>query len=176
MVKRHILGPTPVELVLGPEDYLFGEEKALLEVIEGHDPMPREADNPPYVDGLFITDPAEPNPTVVNNVETLSNVPHIIRRGAAWFRTIGMPDSPGTMIFTVCEDVQRPGVYELPMGTPLRSLIYDYAGGPLPGRQLKRSSQEWLTWWFFRLALILRWVLIRWLRPLGSGLSRIHRV
>jgi len=137
MLKGNVLGPTPIELVLGPEDYLFGEEKALLEVIEGRDPMPREADNPPYVDGLFITDPAEPNPTVVNNVETLSNVPHIIRRGAAWFRTIGTPDSPGTMIFSVCEDVQRPGVYELPMGTPLRSLLYDYAGGPLPGRQFK---------------------------------------
>ena len=137
MLKRNVLGPTPVELVLGPEDYLFGEEKALLEVIEGRDPMPREADNPPYVDGLFITDPAEPNPTVVNNVETLSNIPHIVRRGAAWFRTMGTPDSPGTMIFTVCEDVQRPGVYELPMGTPLRSLVYDCAGGPLPGRKFK---------------------------------------
>ena len=137
MLKGNVLGPTPIELVLGPEDYLFGEEKALLEVIEGRDPMPREADNPPYVDGLFITDPAEPNPTVVNNVETLSNIPHIVRHGAAWFRTIGTPDSPGTMIFTVCEDVQRPGVYELPMGTTLRSLLYDYAGGPLPGRQFK---------------------------------------
>jgi len=123
MLKRNVLGPTPIELVLGPEDYLFGEEKALLEVIEGRDPMPREADNP-YVDGLFITDPADPNPTVMNNVETLSNIPHIVRRGAAWFRTIGTPDSPGTMIFTVCEDVQRPGVYELPHGhhTPLAPL------------------------------------------------------
>jgi NADH-quinone oxidoreductase subunit F len=137
MLKRNVLGPTPIELVLGPEDYLFGEEKALLEVIEGRDPMPREADNPPYVDGLFITDSAESNPTVVNNVETLSNIPHVVRRGAAWFRTIGTPDSPGTMIFTVCEDVQRPGVYELSMGTTLRSLLYDYAGGPLSGRQFK---------------------------------------
>jgi NADH-quinone oxidoreductase subunit F len=137
MSKRNVLGPTPIELVLGPEDYLFGEEKALLEVVEGRDPLPREADNPPYVKGLFITDPAEPNPTVVNNVETLSNIPHIIQQGAAWFRTTGTPDSPGTMIFTVCEDVQRPGIYELPMGTPLRTLIYDYAGGPLPGRHFK---------------------------------------
>src|SRR5207302_10040451 len=56
---------------------------------------------------------------------------------AAWFRGIGTPDSPGTMIFTVCEDVQRPGVYELPMGTPLRTLIYEHGGGPLSGRQFK---------------------------------------
>jgi NADH-quinone oxidoreductase subunit F len=137
MSKRNMLGLTPIELVLGPEDYLFGEEKALLEVVEGRDPLPREADNPPYVKGLFITDPEEPNPTVVNNVETLSNIPHILRHGAAWFRAIGTPDSPGTMIFTVCEDVQRPGVYELPMGTPLRTLINEYAGGALPGRQFK---------------------------------------
>jgi len=137
MSKRETLGPTPIELVLGPEDYLFGEEKALLEVVEGRDPLPREADNPPYVKGLFITDPQEPNPTVVNNVETLSNVPHILRQGGAWFRAIGTPDSPGTMIFTVCEDVQRPGVYELPMGVPLRTLIYDCGGGPLPSRQFK---------------------------------------
>jgi NADH-quinone oxidoreductase subunit F len=137
MSERNMLGPAPIRLVFGPEDYLFGEEKALLEVIEGRDPLPREADNPPYVRGLFVTDPEEPNPTVVNNVETLSNIPHIVLRGAAWFRTIGTPDSPGTMIFTVCEDVQRPGVYELPMGTTLRALINDYAGGALPGREFK---------------------------------------
>jgi NADH-quinone oxidoreductase subunit F len=137
MLKQDALGLIPIELVLGPEDYLFGEEKALLEVVEGRDPLPREADNPPYIKGLFITDPQDPNPTVVNNVETLSNVPHILRRGAAWFRAIGTPDSPGTMVFTVCEDVQRPGVYELPMGTPLRTLILDCGGGPLPGRQFK---------------------------------------
>ena len=137
LAKREALGPTPIELVLGPEDYLFGEEKALLEVVEGRDPLPREADNPPYVKGLFITDPQELNPTVVNNVETLSNVPHILQRGANWFRAIGTPDSPGTMIFTVCQDVKRPGVYELPMGTPLRALVYDCAGGPLPGREFK---------------------------------------
>lgn len=137
MTNANALGSIPIELVLGPEDYLFGEEKALLEVVEGHDPLPREADNPPYVKGLFITDPAESNPTAVVNVETLSNVPHIVLRGAHWFRGIGTPDSPGTMLFTVCEDVQRPGVYELPMGTPLRTLLYGYAGGPLPGRQFK---------------------------------------
>jgi NADH:ubiquinone oxidoreductase subunit F (NADH-binding) len=137
MTKREALGVIPIELVLGPEDYLFGEEKALLEVVEGRDPLPREADNPPYVKGLFIIDPQEPNPTVVNNVETLSNVPHILQRGAAWFRAIGTPDSPGTMIFTVCEDVKQPGIYELPMGTPLRTLIHDCAGGPLPGREFK---------------------------------------
>ena len=143
MSKRNILGPTLCRTRAGSGIYyLFGEEKALLEVIEGHDPMPREADNPPYVDGLFITDPAEPNPTVVNNVETLSNIPHIIRRGAAWFRTIGTPDSPGTMIFTVCEDVQRPGVYELPMGTHFARSSTTMLGARYQDANSKHSSQE----------------------------------
>ena len=137
MSDRSCLGPVPIELALGPEDYLFGEEKALLEVIEGKDAMPREADFPPYVKGLFVQDPSELNPAVVNNVETISNIPHIVLRGASWFRSIGTPDSPGTMVFTLSGDIQKPGIYELPMGTPLRELLNDYGGGVLPGRKLK---------------------------------------
>jgi NADH-quinone oxidoreductase subunit F len=101
------LGPTPIELVLGPDDYLYGEEKALLEVIEGRDALPREAQLPPYVKGLFVTDPLELNPAVVNNVETLSNVPNIILRGSEWFRSTGTVDTPGTMLFTVSGDVSQ---------------------------------------------------------------------
>ena len=137
MAAAKCFGPVPIELVLGPEDYLFGEEKALLEVIEGAPAMPREADLPPYVQGLFVTGPTELNPAVVNNVETLSNVPYILRRGATWFRSIGTPDTPGTMVFTVSGDVQTPGVYELPMGTPLQELVFEHGGGPKPGRTLK---------------------------------------
>jgi NADH-quinone oxidoreductase subunit F len=137
MKDRGGLGPVPVELVLGPEDYLFGEEKALLEVIEGRDAMPREADLPPYVKGLFVEDPEELNPAVVNNVETISNIPQIVLRGASWFRSIGTPDSPGTMVFTVSGDIQRPGIYELPMGTLLGELLNDYGGGVLSGRKFK---------------------------------------
>lgn len=137
MSARGCLGPTPIELVLGPEDYLFGEEKALLEVIEGGDPLPREKDFPPYVKGLFVKDPSELNPAAVNNVETLSNIPHIVLRGANWFRSIGTPDTPGTMVFTVSGDVQKPGVYELPMGTPVGRLIHDFGGGLRPGRKFK---------------------------------------
>jgi NADH:ubiquinone oxidoreductase subunit F (NADH-binding) len=99
--------------------------------------MPREADLPPYVQGLFVTGPNDLNPAVVNNVETLSNVPHIIRRGASWFRTLGTPDTPGTMVFTVSGDVQAPGIYELPMGTPIQQLVLEHGGGPRPGRSLK---------------------------------------
>jgi NADH-quinone oxidoreductase subunit F len=134
MGERGLIGPVPVELVGGPDEYLFGEEKALLEVIEENDPLPRVV--PPWMEGLFRK-PGSPNPTVVNNVETLANVPHVLREGAEWFRSFGTQDSPGTMIFTLCGDVQHPGVYELPMGFSLSELIYGVGGGPRRGRELK---------------------------------------
>ncbi len=137
MTAQNLLGGVPIEIIRGPEDYLLGEEKALLEVIEGGPALPREAEYPPYVKGLFITNPWELNPAVVNNVETLSNIPNIIANGTEWFRKIGTTDSPGTMIFTVSGDVRTPGVYELPLGTTLRELIYEYAGGPFPGKEIK---------------------------------------
>ena len=137
MTAANSLGPVTVDVVLGPEDYLFGEEKAMLEVIEGGEAMPREADRPPYVHGLFVTGLDRPNPTVVNNVETLSNVPHILGRGAGWFRSMGTSDTPGTMVFTISGDVETPGVYELPMGTTLDELVLEHGGGPRPGRRLK---------------------------------------
>jgi NADH:ubiquinone oxidoreductase subunit F (NADH-binding) len=137
MAEANVLGSVTVDVVLGPEDYLFGEEKAMLEVIEGAAAMPREADRPPYVRGLFVVGLDHPNPTVVNNVETLSNVPHILRRGAEWFRSLGTSDTPGTMVFTISGDIHTPGVYELPMGTPLDRLVFEYGGGLPSGRTLK---------------------------------------
>ncbi|MBW3576259.1 MAG: SLBB domain-containing protein [Actinobacteria bacterium] len=129
-----LLGETPIEVVAGPDDYLFGEEKAMLEVIEGRLPLPRIL--PPYQVGLFAAAMA-PNPTVVNNVETLAHVVPIIRDGAERFRSVGTDGSPGTMLFTLSGDVQRPGVYEVALGTPLGTLIHDFAGGPSPGRRIK---------------------------------------
>jgi len=134
MAERDLVGPVPVELMPGPDEYLFGEEKALLEVIEGNDPLPRVL--PPWMEGLFRK-PDSPNPTAVNNAETLANVPHILDKGADWFRSFGTSDSPGTMLFTLCGDVRFPGVYELPMGFSLRELVYGIGGGPPPGRELK---------------------------------------
>jgi NADH:ubiquinone oxidoreductase subunit F (NADH-binding) len=134
MTEAGLLGAFPIEVHDGPDEYLFGEEKALLEVIEGNLPMPRIL--PPYQEGLFASSGA-PNPTAVNNVETLSNVPSILREGADWFRRHGTESSPGTMLFTVCGDVVAPGVYELPLGTPLRTLVEEIAGGPPDGRAIK---------------------------------------
>ncbi|MEO7571338.1 MAG: NADH-ubiquinone oxidoreductase-F iron-sulfur binding region domain-containing protein [Acidimicrobiales bacterium] len=136
-----------INLVLGPDEYLFGEEKALLEVIEGNDPLPRLL--PPYEHGLFATDiqtgwqtvdepprpgvEGQPNPTLVNNVETLAHVPRILRDGAAWFRSLGTAESPGTTVATVVGDVVGPFVGEAELGTPLSELI-ERAGGPVSGR------------------------------------------
>ena len=125
-------------LVRGPEDYLFGEEKALLEVIEGRDPLPRWY--PPYLVGLHAglvagvgAGSAGPwevaNPTLVNNVETLANIPSILRNGPDWFRQVGTDRSPGTMVFTVSGDTRVEGVFELPLGVPLAVLVDGMAGG-----------------------------------------------
>ena len=140
-----------IQLVLGPDEYLFGEEKALLEVIEGHDPLPRLL--PPYEHGLFATDVqtgwqsiegpttgtdgrGEANPTLVNNVETLAHVPAIILRGADWFRQAGTAESPGTTVATVVGDVTTPFVGEIELGTPLRALV-ERAGDVPPGRSVQ---------------------------------------
>ena len=127
MEKSGLVSPGYIQVVLGPDDYLFGEEKALLEVIDGRGAMPRIM--PPYMQGVHYT-PTDYNPTAVNNVETMSNLPNILAKGAQWFRAIGTADTPGTIIFTLCGDVKHPGVYELPMGTKLRVLLEKIGGGP----------------------------------------------
>jgi NADH:ubiquinone oxidoreductase subunit F (NADH-binding) len=129
-----------IELVLGPDEYLFGEEKALLNVVEGGLPLPRLF--PPHIHGLYGPPFGDPggelhNPTVVNNVETLAHVTQIVRHGAEWFRGFGTADTPGSMLFTVSGDVQRPLVTELPLGLTLRELVEGTAGGARPGRRIK---------------------------------------
>lgn len=139
-----------ISIVAGPDEYLFGEEKAMLEVIEGKPPLPRWF--PPYEHGLFVASPQEgweagphgdrrrtdePNPTLVNNVETLANVPHILARGADWFRSMGTSESPGTVVATVVGDVVAPDVGEIELGTPLRSVIDVVGSGLAPGRHVK---------------------------------------
>ncbi|MEK7747473.1 MAG: NADH-ubiquinone oxidoreductase-F iron-sulfur binding region domain-containing protein [Nitrospirota bacterium] len=121
----------PIEIALGPDSYLLGEDRAMLEVIEGKPAWPRAKGIIPVDFGLWQ------QPTVVNNVETLSTVPHILLKGADWFRSIGTPDSPGTMIFTLVGDVNTPGMYELPLGTSLKTLIEVYGGGARVDRHIQ---------------------------------------
>jgi NADH:ubiquinone oxidoreductase subunit F (NADH-binding) len=115
----------------GPQEYVAGEDSAALEVIEGRKPLPREKPPFPTAAGLFG------RPTVVNNVETFAYVPAIVRRGAQWFRSQGTEDNPGTMIFTLPTNVRRPGVIELPVGTPLRELMEVHGGSLASGKAVK---------------------------------------
>lgn len=116
---------------LGGGSYLCGEESALIESLEGKRGYPRI--KPPYPAEKGVFD----KPTVVNNVETLAHVPEIIRQGADWYKTMGTEKSPGTKMFTICGDVEKPGCVETEMGVPLEALIYDLAGGIRDNKKMK---------------------------------------
>jgi NADH-quinone oxidoreductase subunit F len=116
---------------LGAGAYICGEESALLESLEGKLGMPRLRPPFPTVRGLFD------RPTVINNVETLANVPPIVTNGAEWYRRYGTEKSPGTKVFSLSGNINNPGNYELPLGTPFRHLIYDLGGGIPGGKQIK---------------------------------------
>jgi NADH-quinone oxidoreductase subunit F len=107
--------------------YICGEETALISALEGERPVPRSKPPFPGVSGLFG------RPTVVNNVETLSNIPHIINNGAQWFKDLSKTDQSGTKIYGVSGRVKRPGVWELPMGTTMREVLEEHAGGMQDG-------------------------------------------
>ena len=131
---KDILGThRDLELVVhrGAGAYICGEETALLDALEGKRGNPRLKPPFPAVQGLYQ------GPTLINNVETLSNVPRIVANGADWFRQWGTEQSPGTKVVSISGGVRRPGNYEISLGLPTRDLIYDLAGGPLPGRRVK---------------------------------------
>jgi len=118
----------------GAGAYICGEETALIESLEGKRGRPRL--KPPYPAQVGLWG----QPTVVQNVETLACIPHIILNGAEWFADIGTEESKGPKLFCVSGHVNRPGNYELPMGTPLREIIYEHAGGIRGGREIKAIS------------------------------------
>ena len=131
---KDILGSRrDLELIVhrGAGAYICGEETALLDALEGKRGNPRLKPPFPAVQGLYG------GPTLINNVETLSNVPRIVAHGAEWFKGFGTEQSPGTKVVSVSGGVRRPGNYEVELGIPTRELIYDLAGGPLEGREVK---------------------------------------
>lgn len=147
-----VTGGVVIDIVEGPDQYLFGEETAMLEVIEGEEPLPRQL--APYDYGLFTTSPqlgwsagvdASPtgpasessNPALVNNVETYAHVALVCRNGAAWYRSMGTDDSPGPTIVTITGDVRTPVVAEVEMGARLHRVIEQLAGGVIDGRTVK---------------------------------------
>src|SRR5579884_2212374 len=122
-----------LELVLhrGAGAYICGEETGLLDSLEGKRGNPRLKPPFPAIEGLYH------GPTLINNVETLATVPHIIRMGGSEYASIGTETSTGTKLVSVSGDVQRPGNYEIELGMPSREIIYGLAGGPFPGREIK---------------------------------------
>ncbi len=141
----------------GPKEYLYGEETALLEAIDGRFPFPRitppwrrgvrelvtskndvysESGLSAHVEMAAADNDSPAPPTLVDNVETLANVPRIVARGADWFRTEGTAASPGTIVCTVTGSTVRHGVGEVIMGTPLREVIEEIGGGARPGRRI----------------------------------------
>ena len=134
-VGKNILGSgidIDLEVFEGHGSYVAGEETAMLESMQGRPAMPRQ--KPPFYPtdyGLYG------KPTLVNNVETLCNIPRILHKGAAWFTQVGTEKCPGTMMFSLSGAVNRPGVYEMPMGVTVRELIEQCGGGVPDGRQIK---------------------------------------
>ena len=122
-----------LELVLhrGAGAYICGEETGLLDSLEGKRGNPRLKPPFPAIEGLYH------GPTLINNVETLCTVPHIIRMGGEEYAKLGTETSTGTKVVSVSGDVQRPGNYEVVLGTPSREIIYGLAGGPPDGREVK---------------------------------------
>jgi NADH-quinone oxidoreductase subunit F len=116
---------------LGAGAYICGEETAMLESLEGKRGQPRIRPPFPAVHGLYG------KPTVINNVETLTNVPLIVANGADWYKMLGTPDSAGVKVFSLSGRIRKPGNYELPFGTTFRQLIYEQGGGIQDGRPVK---------------------------------------
>jgi NADH:ubiquinone oxidoreductase subunit F (NADH-binding) len=134
LVGEGILGSElrlAVDIFESPGGYICGEETALLEALEGKRAEPRNKPPFPGTHGLFN------KPTLINNVETFAFVPAILLRGADWFKQHGQHDAAGLKFFALSGHVQKPGVYEVPLGLPAARLIYDYGGGLPPGRRLK---------------------------------------
>jgi NADH-quinone oxidoreductase subunit F len=133
-VGRNIYGTgfdLDIHVHRGAGAYICGEETGLIESLEGKRAYPRVKPPFPATYGVFGA------PTIVNNVETLACVPMILQHGAAWFKAIGPERSPGPKLYCVSGHVKRPGVYELPMGTNLREIIYEHAGGVSGDKRIK---------------------------------------
>ena len=120
-----------IKVKLGAGAFVCGEETALIASIEGQRGMPRAKPPFPVYSGLWG------KPTVINNVETLANIPYIIRNGAQWFSSFGTEKSKGTKVFALTGKIKNSGLIEVPMGIPLREIIYDIGGGIEGDRALK---------------------------------------
>jgi len=142
LVGDDALGPDkPFELCIrrGAGAYICGEETSLLNSLEGKHPFPRN--RPPFP----VTHGFENRPTVVNNVETLASIPHILARGAEWYRDLGLGEHAGTKVISLSGDIERPGNYEVPLGFSLQTLLEEWAGGAPNGRTIQAVTMAGLS-------------------------------
>ncbi|HNO95340.1 MAG TPA: NADH-ubiquinone oxidoreductase-F iron-sulfur binding region domain-containing protein, partial [Anaerolineales bacterium] len=142
LLGKNILGTSfSFELYVrrGGGAYICGEEGSLLNSLEGKHPFPRN--RPPFP----VTHGFENLPTAVNNVETLAAAAQIMRHAPEWYTKLGLNDHAGTKVVSLSGDVQRPGNYEVPFGLPLKTLLYDWAGGPKPGRTFQAVTMAGLS-------------------------------
>lgn len=154
--------PFPIEVACGPTTYVAGEETAALNAIEGQPAKPRKKPPFPGTAGLFG------KPTTVNNTETLAHVAWIARNSGAAFAAIGTEESKGTLLFTLGDEVRRPGVYELPFGATYRQLIEGCGGGLRSGRAV-RAVLPAMSAGFLDAAHLDVPIAYETLRPLGSS-------
>jgi len=131
---KNILGKgydLEMHLHTGVGRYMCGEETALINALEGKRATPRAKPPFPQVSGLFG------KPTIVNNVETLCNIPHIVNNGAEWFKSLSTSEDAGTKLYGISGKVNKPGIWELPMGVTVRELIEEHAGGMIKGHKFR---------------------------------------
>ena len=143
LLGRQILGKENFDFNLqirrGAGAYICGEEGSLLNSLEGKHPFPRN--KPPFP----VTHGFENLPTVVNNVETLASVANIVRKGADWYRSLGLGEHAGTKVISLSGDIQKPGNYEVPFGFSLQTLLHEWAGGPHEGRTIQAVTMAGLS-------------------------------
>ncbi len=130
-IETHLGKPLTVKVVESSGRYIGGEETAVISWLNGGFPFPQFKPPFPFQKGVAG------EPTLLNNTETLANVPHILRNGVAWYRGLGKANGVGTKLYSLSGDVLNPGLYELPMGITLRELIDNYGGGMLEGLTFK---------------------------------------
>ncbi|MCK5698051.1 MAG: SLBB domain-containing protein [Gammaproteobacteria bacterium] len=130
-IEQVLNKPLSIRVMASSGHYIGGEETAAIESVEGNFPFPREKPPFPAIYGVYGC------PTLVNNIETLANITHILNHGAQWYQELGLGDCAGTKLYCLSGDVLKPGVYELPMGTALKTLIFDMGGGILLDKKIK---------------------------------------
>lgn len=130
-IEAYLNKPLDLKIVKSSGRYIGGEETAVISTVEGGFPFPRQKPPYPFESGVFG------KPTLINNVETLATVTHILKNGAQWYNELGIGNSSGTKLYSLSGDVLKPGLYELPMGTTLRDLVFNHGGGMLSSSPFK---------------------------------------